>query len=46
MLITPARTTTGGPPADLVLVEAGESLAGLEVLLDRPPAAGDADQGA
>ena len=35
----------GGPAADLMLVQAGQFLAGLEVLLDRPPAAGDPDQG-
>ena len=35
----------GGPGTDLVLVQAGQFLAGLEVLLDRPPAAGDPDQG-
>ena len=27
----------GGPAADLVLVQAGEAFAGLEVLLSRPP---------
>ena len=26
----------GGPAADLVLIQAGQALAGLEVLLDRP----------
>src|SRR6266516_4608905 len=35
----------GGPAADLVLIEAGESFAGLEVLLDSPPDPGDLDQG-
>ena len=33
------------PAADLVLVQAGQALAGLEVLLHRPAAAGDLDQG-
>jgi hypothetical protein len=27
----------GGPAADLVLVQAGQAFAGLEVLLNRPP---------
>ena len=34
----------GGPAADLVLVQAGEAFAGLEVLLDGPPEPGDLDQ--
>ena len=34
----------GGPAAGLVRDQAGEFSAGLEVLLDRPPAAGHADQ--
>src|SRR5205823_4127913 len=33
-----------GPGADLVLVQAGAALGGLEGLLDGPPAAGDANQ--
>jgi hypothetical protein len=35
----------GGPAADLVLVEAGEALAGLEVLLDGPAEPRDPDEG-
>jgi hypothetical protein len=35
----------GGPAADLVLIQAGQALAGLEVLLDRPAKPGDLDQG-
>ena len=34
----------GGPAADLVLVQAGQALAGLEVLLDGPAQPGDLDQ--
>jgi len=34
----------GGPGADLVLVEGGQTLGGLEVLLDSPPGAGHAHQ--
>jgi hypothetical protein len=35
----------GGPGGGLVLVQAGQALASLEILLDGPAAAGDADQG-
>jgi hypothetical protein len=35
----------GGPAADLVLIQPSELLAGLEVLLRRPPPPGDFDQG-
>src|SRR5271170_2638295 len=35
----------GGPAADLVLVQPGDALAGLEVFLDGPAEPGDADQG-
>ena len=35
----------GGPVADLVLVEPGQALAGVEPLLDRPAEPGDLDQG-
>ena len=35
----------GGPPPDLVLVQAGQAFAGLEALLDPPALAGDLDQG-
>jgi hypothetical protein len=34
----------GGPAADLVLVQAGQGLGGLEGFLDAPAGAGDADQ--
>jgi hypothetical protein len=34
----------GGPAADLMLVQASQTLAGLEALLDRPATPGDADQ--
>jgi hypothetical protein len=34
----------GDPAADLVFVEPGQALAGLEGLLHGPPSAGDADQ--
>jgi hypothetical protein len=34
----------GGPAADLVLVQAGEAFAGLEILLDGPPEPGGLDQ--
>ena len=34
----------GGPGADLVLVQAGQALGGLEVLLDGPPEPGDPHQ--
>ncbi len=35
----------GGPAADLMFIQAGQALAGLEVLLDRPAEPGDVDQG-
>jgi len=35
----------GGVAADLVLVQTGEALGGLEGLLDPPAGSGDADQG-
>ena len=35
----------GGPAAQLVLIQAGQALAGLEVLLDPPAKPGDLDQG-
>lgn len=35
----------GGPASDLVFVESGQALAGLEGLLDRPSASGDPHQG-
>src|ERR1700685_3980721 len=35
----------GGPAAQLVLIQAGQALAGLEVLLDRPAKPSDLDQG-
>src|ERR1035438_10032658 len=35
----------GGPAAHLVLIQAGQAFAGLEVLLDRPAKPGDLDQG-
>jgi hypothetical protein len=35
----------GGPGADLVFVEPGQALAGLDAFFDGPPAPGDFDQG-
>src|SRR6266545_445316 len=35
----------GGPAADLMFIQAGQALAGLEVLLDRPAEPGDVDHG-
>ena len=35
----------GGPAVHLVLIQAGQALSGLEVLLDRPAKPGDLDQG-
>src|SRR5215470_3255618 len=39
------RRCQGGPAADLMLVQAGEAVAGLEVFLDGPAEPGGLDQG-